>query len=125
MLDALPVEVAEDVARLMKALGDPTRLRMLALLSCGELCVCHIEAALGLPQPTVSRQLTILKVAGLVTARREGSWIHYRLADQDEHISRRVLRSLFGKLPVQRALARNIARLRAARGPQACGPRAG
>ncbi len=68
-------------AEVFKALGDPVRLRLFYLLAIGdELCVCHLTAALGLPQSTVSRHLGILRNAGLVTTRREGKWMHYRLA---------------------------------------------
>jgi ArsR family transcriptional regulator len=61
------------------ALADATRLRILALLRNGEICVCHIHAALKLPQPTVSRHLAYLRKSGLVDARRDGIWMHYRL----------------------------------------------
>jgi ArsR family transcriptional regulator len=62
------------------ALADPTRLRILSLLSEEEICVCHIHASLDVPQPTASRHLAYLRKSGLVEARREGSWMHYRLA---------------------------------------------
>jgi ArsR family transcriptional regulator len=62
------------------ALADATRLRILALLKDGEVCVCHIHASLGVPQPTASRHLAYLRRSGLVTARRSGSWMHYSLA---------------------------------------------
>ncbi|HEX8031527.1 MAG TPA: metalloregulator ArsR/SmtB family transcription factor [Vicinamibacterales bacterium] len=64
---------------LYAALADPTRLRILALLRDGEICVCHIHAALDAPQPTVSRHLAYLRKSGLVDARRDGVWMHYRL----------------------------------------------
>ena len=62
------------------ALADQTRLRMLALLRDGEICVCHIHASLEVPQPTASRHLAYLRKAGLVDARRDGTWMHYRLS---------------------------------------------
>ena len=62
------------------ALADPTRLRILSLLSEDEICVCHIHASLDVPQPTASRHLAYLRKSGLVEARRAGSWMHYRLA---------------------------------------------
>ncbi len=66
-----------------KALGDPVRLRLFYLLaSCDELCVCHLTEALELPQSTVSRHLGVLRHAGLVVARRDGKWMHYRLAGE-------------------------------------------
>jgi ArsR family transcriptional regulator len=63
-----------------RALGDKTRLRILALLGSNELCVCHIHDSLGLPQPTVSRHLAYLRRAGLVDVRRDGVWMHYQIA---------------------------------------------
>lgn len=65
---------------LFKALSDETRLRIMVLLSEKELCVCQIEAALGLPQVKVSRHLTVLRNAGLVRDRRDGLWIYYSLS---------------------------------------------
>ena len=62
------------------ALADPTRLRILSLLSEGEICVCHLHASLDVPQPTASRHLAYLRKAGLVETRRDGVWMHYRLA---------------------------------------------
>jgi ArsR family transcriptional regulator len=63
-----------------KALADRTRLRILALLGNNEVCVCHLHDTLGLPQPTVSRHLAYLRRAGLVSARRDGVWMHYRVS---------------------------------------------
>ena len=61
-------------------MADSTRLRILSLLRDGEICVCHIHATLDVPQPTASRHLAYLRKAGLVEARRDGVWMHYRLA---------------------------------------------
>lgn len=68
--------------RLLKALADPVRLRLMGLLAGerAEVCVCHLHAALELPQPTVSRHLAHLRAIGLVSTRKEGLWVHYRLA---------------------------------------------
>jgi ArsR family transcriptional regulator, arsenate/arsenite/antimonite-responsive transcriptional repressor len=63
-----------------KALADATRLRMLAMLVEGEICVCDIHDTLRLPQPTASRHLGYLRRAGLVETRRQGTWMHYRMA---------------------------------------------
>lgn len=68
------------VDQLFRAVSDPTRLRILNLLNDGELCVCHIVEALRMPQPKISRHLAYLRKSGLVLARRESLWIHYRLA---------------------------------------------
>jgi ArsR family transcriptional regulator len=65
---------------LFKALGDSTRLRILRLLMAGELCVCNIHDALKVPQAKASRHLAYLRRVGLVTTRREGLWIYYRLS---------------------------------------------
>jgi ArsR family transcriptional regulator len=78
---------------LFKALADDTRLRILALLAAGEVCVCHIHGALDLPQPTVSRHLAYLRRAGLVAARRDGLWMHYRLEMPTAPATARVLKA--------------------------------
>ena len=66
---------------LFRLLSDPTRLRMTVLLAAaGELCVCELTCALGESQPKVSRHLALMREEGLVAARREGTWMHYRLA---------------------------------------------
>jgi ArsR family transcriptional regulator, arsenate/arsenite/antimonite-responsive transcriptional repressor len=64
---------------LFRALGDTTRLRILGLLLAGEVCVCDIHESLRIPQSKTSRHLAYLRRAGLVAARRDGLWIHYRL----------------------------------------------
>ncbi len=64
-----------------KGLSDPTRLRIIALLLEQELCVCDLMAVLQLPQSTVSRHMIRLKSAGLVSDRRAGKWVHYRLLE--------------------------------------------
>ena len=71
-----------DSTRLLKAFADPVRLRLLNLLSGEreEVCVCHLHEALGLSQPTVSRHLAYLRKHGLVAGRKQGLWVHYRLA---------------------------------------------
>lgn len=72
---------------LFKALGDRTRLRILALLAAGEVCVCNLHESLDLPQPTVSRHLAYLRRSGLVDTRRDGVWMHYRLAPPAERLA--------------------------------------
>lgn len=69
-----------EMETLFKALADATRLRILGLLLTGEVCVCHIHESLKIPQPKASRHLAYLRKAGLVETRREGVWIHYRMA---------------------------------------------
>jgi ArsR family transcriptional regulator len=69
-------------AALFKALSEPLRLRLAALLAIrGEMCVCVLGKALGEPDFKISRALGVLRRAGVVEARREGTWMHYRLAE--------------------------------------------
>lgn len=113
-LDVLPM------ARLFRALGDETRLRILALLAHGELCVCHLQDALELPQPTVSRQLAILRAAGLVEDRREGTWVYYRLLRQADPDCERQLRTLLAGYAKDSLLRRDVQRVVKCCGPGAC-----
>jgi ArsR family transcriptional regulator, arsenate/arsenite/antimonite-responsive transcriptional repressor len=80
--------------RLFQALGDTTRLRILGLLLTGEVCVCDIHASLGISQPKASRHLAYLRRAGLVETRREGLWVHYRLADSPDTLVKTMLQAV-------------------------------
>lgn len=75
-----PADSVDSVVECFKAFGDPVRLRLLCLLADGEVCVCHLHEALGLPQSTVSRHLAYLRKRGMVVGRKQGLWVHYRLA---------------------------------------------
>ena len=108
------------VSRLCKALGDETRLRIIALLAHGELCVCHIQDALELSQPNVSRQLGILRAARLVADRREGSWVYYHLLPQESTECERLFQSLVQGFAKQGVLRRDVEHLVKVRGPRAC-----
>jgi ArsR family transcriptional regulator, arsenate/arsenite/antimonite-responsive transcriptional repressor len=108
------------VTRLLRALGDETRLRIVALLSHGELCVCHIEAALDLSQPNASRHMGVLKAAGLVEPRRDGNWIYYRLARQGDGAARRVLKTIVKSFGAQQTLRRDVRKLLRTKGPLSC-----
>ena len=78
-------------ASLFKALSDPTRLRLAVLLAMhGETCVCDLAEALCEPDFKVSRHLGILRSAGMVEARREGTWMYYRLADAGSDLESRL-----------------------------------
>jgi ArsR family transcriptional regulator len=81
-------------AFLFETLADPTRLRLLNLLACGETCVCELTVTLRLVQPKVSRHLAHLKRAGLVEPRRSGKWTHYRWAQHGDPLVRHVLLGL-------------------------------
>jgi ArsR family transcriptional regulator len=85
----------DDSARMLKAFADPVRLRLLNLLGGDvEVCVCHLHEALGLPQPTVSRHLAYLRRHGLVVGRKDGLWVHYRLAKPRTSLHRTLIDSV-------------------------------
>jgi arsenate reductase/ArsR family transcriptional regulator len=102
-----------DLEAALKAAGDPTRTRILKLLEPGELCVCQVQAVLGLAPSTVSKHLAILKAAGLVEDRREEKWIHYGLASasRNRHASG-VLALLCGLLEREPRIAADRKRLK-------------
>src|SRR3954467_7701291 len=93
---------------LFRAFSDRTRLRILNLLRGGELCVCDLVRVLKLPQPKISRHLAYLRKAKLVLARKEGLWMHYRLAPAAGDFHQSLLKCLdccFGHVP---ELARDV-----------------
>lgn len=96
------------LAQLFGALEDETRLGIVALLAHGELCVCHLQDLLSLSQSNVSRHLRILRLAGVVSDRRSGRWVHYRLARQDDPDCAAVLRPLTRRFLSDRALRARI-----------------
>lgn len=75
----LVVEQAVSIAKMFKALGDPVRLRLLSLITSadGEVCVCDLNTAFDLSQPTISHHLKVLREAGLVDCQRRGTWVYY------------------------------------------------
>jgi ArsR family transcriptional regulator len=99
-----PIDQLEDV---FKALADKTRLRILALLGNNEVCVCHIHTSLGLPQPTVSRHLAYLRESGLVSARRDGVWMHYQISPSLDPVVRSVVDSAIEALDQVRGTAQD------------------
>lgn len=101
---------------LFKALADATRLRILALLVSGEVCVCEIHGALKLPQPTVSRHLAYLRRSGLVATRRDGLWVHYRLASLDDIVLRTLTDIVTHSLSHVDAIVKDGERLRKSTG---------
>jgi ArsR family transcriptional regulator, arsenate/arsenite/antimonite-responsive transcriptional repressor len=108
------------VSRLFKALSDETRLRIVALLSHGELCVCHVEAALTLTQSNASRQLGVLRNAGVVDSRRELNWVYYHLIEQKDPDCARQMKALIAWFSKQAVLKADVERLIKTRGPQSC-----
>lgn len=87
-----------ETAALFKALSEETRLRILAILTQGEICVCDLMEVLDLPQSTVSRHLGTLRNAGLVGDQRRGVWIYYRLLEHSEPVNRELLNILRGDI---------------------------
>jgi ArsR family transcriptional regulator len=108
------------LTKLFRALGDETRLRIVALLAHGELCVCHLERALDLSQPNVSRQLGVLRAAGIVDARRDGPWMYYSLAPQEHESVQAMLDRLVALFGAERTIRADHAKLRKSCGPDAC-----
>ena len=101
------------VDRMFRAFSDRTRLRVLHLLGEGELCVCDLVSALGVPQPKASRHLAYLRKAGLVLARKQGLWSYYRLAPAKSRFHSRLLdclRCCFREVPELAADAKRLRR---------------
>jgi ArsR family transcriptional regulator, arsenate/arsenite/antimonite-responsive transcriptional repressor len=105
-----------EMETVFKALADSTRLRILGLLLAGEVCVCHIHEALRIPQPKASRHLAYLRRAGLVTARRAGTWMHYQLADLPDPVVSTVQQSVTHALQHQAIIRKDLERLQKATG---------
>ena len=71
----------KEFVRVMKALSDPNRVKIIKMLQHKTLCVCEMQAALGIAQPTVSKHLKTLEDAGLVNFQKDGLWVNYHLTD--------------------------------------------
>ena len=71
----------KDFLKVMKALSDPNRVKIIKMLQHKEMCVCEMQATLQIAQPSVSKHLKILENAGLVTPHRDGMWVNYQLTD--------------------------------------------
>jgi ArsR family transcriptional regulator, arsenate/arsenite/antimonite-responsive transcriptional repressor len=106
---AQPLNVLEE---LFKALADATRLRILGLLLTGEVCVCNIHESLKIPQSKASRHLAYLRRSGLVETRRDGLWIHYRLAAVSDPVLGAIVDAVRHGLTHINAVHRDAERLR-------------
>ncbi len=100
--------------KLFQALADRTRLRLLNLMAEGEICVCYFVEILGEAQPKISRHLAYLRRAGLVEARRDGKWIHYRLSRRVSDSARRTLAVALDELKADPQMQRDVRGLRSA-----------
>ncbi len=96
---------------LFRALADRTRLRLLNLMGDDELCVCFFVEVLGTNQPKISRHLAYLRRAGVVAARREGKWMHYRIETPADPHAARVFAEVMAWLAEEREMQKDHARL--------------
>jgi ArsR family transcriptional regulator, arsenate/arsenite/antimonite-responsive transcriptional repressor len=103
-----------DLAVLFAALADRTRLRLLNLMDGREVCVCYFVEILGQGQPKISRHLAYLRRAGIVAARREGKWMHYRMATPNHEGAAAVLSETLAALRLEKGMQADLARLKKA-----------
>jgi ArsR family transcriptional regulator len=111
----MPSATKTRVDLMFRAFSDPIRLRILHLVSGGELCVCDLVEILKLPQPTISRHLAYLRRSGLVSTREARSWKFYRLAPARATFHRKLLECLgtcFDDVPELRTDFRRAKQLR-------------
>jgi ArsR family transcriptional regulator len=108
----LKKDLNAEIALVFRTLSDPTRLRLLNLLSRGEVCVCHLSDTLDVVQPKVSRHLAYLKRAGFVETRRDGKWMHYRWAKHSNPLARVVLEGLRNWMAQDAAMNRDQQKLK-------------
>jgi len=99
------------IALLFKALADQTRLRLLNLIGEDEVCVCFIVEVLKINQPKISRHLAYLRRAGVVAARRQGKWIHYRVVEPPDAHAANIFREVRTWLANEPAMQSDRARL--------------
>ncbi|MGA2206504.1 MAG: metalloregulator ArsR/SmtB family transcription factor [Terracidiphilus sp.] len=100
-----------DLPRLFAALGDRTRLRLLNLMGGREVCVCYFVEILKQSQPKVSRHLAYLRRAGIVKARREGKWMHYRIERPADAGAAAILQATLESLGADREMQADLAQL--------------
>jgi ArsR family transcriptional regulator len=100
-----------DLPQFFQALGDTTRLRLLNLMGEQEVCVCYFVEVLGAPQPKISRHLAYLRSAGIVSPRREGKWMHYRIVMPPHIGATQILRQTLDSLKEDKAMQADRTRL--------------
>lgn len=100
------------ISLLFKALGDRTRLRLLNLMGNDEVCVCFFVEVLKTNQPKISRHLAYLRRAGVVSARRDGKWIHYRIVEPEDSHAANIFREVRAALDKDPDMQGDRARLR-------------
>jgi ArsR family transcriptional regulator, arsenate/arsenite/antimonite-responsive transcriptional repressor len=99
---------------LFRALADRTRLRLLNLMRDQELCVCYFVQILQTTQPKISRHLAYLRRAGIVAARRQGTWMHYRILVPQDRRAAGILKEVLASLCDDREMQRDLTRLNTA-----------
>jgi ArsR family transcriptional regulator len=107
-----------DLVLLFAALADRTRLRLLNMMNGKEVCVCYFVEILGQSQPKISRHLAYLRRAGIVAARREGKWMHYKIVVPANAGAARILREALAVIGEEKAMQVDLARL----GKACCAP---
>jgi ArsR family transcriptional regulator len=100
-----------DLVRVFAALADPTRLRLLNLMNGREVCVCYFVEILKQSQPKISRHLAYLRNAGIVTARRDGKWMHYSIERPQHREAAKVLDATLESLKADPAMQADLTRL--------------
>ena len=105
------IKELDELTQVYAALAEPTRLRILSLLSDEEICVCDTHASLDVPQPTASRHLAYLRKSGLVEARREGKWMNYRIVRPENSYAARVLWDTLEWLESEEAMRKEYEKL--------------
>jgi ArsR family transcriptional regulator, arsenate/arsenite/antimonite-responsive transcriptional repressor len=100
-----------DLVPLFAALADPTRLRLLNLIAGREVCVCYLVEVLRQSQPKISRHLAYLRRAGIVSARREGKWMHYSISRPKEAMAASILDTAIDSLRLDPEMQADLARL--------------
>ena len=102
----------DSLALLFKALADNTRLRLINLIGEDEVCVCFLVEVLRQSQPKISRHLAYLRRAGVVSARRDGKWMHYRVVEPDDAHAANIFREVRAGLAKDPAMKTDLARLK-------------
>lgn len=106
------------IQSLFRALSDPTRLRLLNLIADKEICVCHFVEILRMSQPKISRHLAYLRREGIVSSRRQGRWMHYRLQAPSNAALSAILKETLAHLRQLPVMQRDSAKLET----QCCAP---
>lgn len=104
IISAMSDEKPFNAEMFFAALADNTRLRLLNLIGETEICVCYFVEVIGPNQPKISRHLAYLRRAGIVNARRDGKWAHYRIVEPENEHAAKVLRDVLAWLATDEAM---------------------